>query len=116
AVTNCLDSEDSTKYFDYNKNCSLSCYPTSPSPPRLPSLLTTSVEKNPTTSIHHRSSNLMKLRKLKRSYSTSRKPIQNFVLAKKRNQCRSRAHYHHRTNYADRVSQEVGGKRLRTTC
>ncbi|TNN10343.1 Transcriptional adapter 2-beta, partial [Schistosoma japonicum] len=61
AVTNCLDSEDSTKYFDYNKNCSLSCYPTSPSPPRLPSLLTTSVEKNPTTSIHHRSSNLMKL-------------------------------------------------------
>ncbi|KAK4469403.1 hypothetical protein MN116_006959 [Schistosoma mekongi] len=109
------DPKDSTKYLDPNKNCSLPCSPTSPSP-RLPPLLTTSVDKSSATSIHHRSSNMMKLRKLKRSYGTLRKPIQNFVLANKRNQYRSRVHYHHHINYANRVSQKVGCKRLRATC
>ncbi|CAH8499546.1 unnamed protein product, partial [Schistosoma intercalatum] len=109
AVTDCVVCEDSSSRFDLYKNSS-SCSSTSTSPPPPPPSTPIS-KKSSTSSVHHRLSNFVKLRKLKRSFSTTtRKPVHNFA-SNKRNQYRSFAHYNNhnlrRINFANRINQKI---------
>ncbi|CAH8524780.1 unnamed protein product [Schistosoma rodhaini] len=116
-VADCVVREDSSSRFDLYKNLSSLCSSTSTSPLLPPS--TSPVSKKSTASfVHHRLSNFMKLRKLKRSFSTtSRKPVHNFA-SNKMNQYRSFAHYNNynlrRLNFANRINQKISCKRTQT--
>ncbi|CAH8482450.1 unnamed protein product [Schistosoma turkestanicum] len=116
AMTDYLIHENLPDHFDLNKNSSTSCSSTSVSPPPPPS--TSPVSKNSSTFVDHRLSNFVKLRKLKRSHSTTtRKAVHNFTSIKK-NQYRSFAHYNHRNlrriNFNNRANQKINCKRTRT--
>lgn len=114
SVADCVVREDSSSRFDLYKNLSSLCSSTSTSPLLPPS--TSPVSKKSTASfVHHRLSNFMKLRKLKRSFSTTtRKPVHNFA-SNKMNQYRSFAHYNNynlrRLNFANRINQKISCKR-----
>lgn len=115
-MTDCVVREDSSSRFDLYKNSS-SCSSASTSPPPPPPSTPIS-KKSSTSSVHHRLSNFVKLRKLKRSFSTTtRKPVHNFA-SNKRNQYRSYAHYNNhnlrRINFANRTNQKISCKRTRT--
>ncbi|CAI2726499.1 unnamed protein product [Schistosoma spindalis] len=117
-VTDCVVREDSSSRFDLYKNPSSSCSSTSTSPPPPPPSTSPISKKSTTSSVHHRLSNFIKLRKLKRSFSTNtRKLVHNFA-SNKMNQYRSFAHYNNhnlrRINLANRINQKINCKRTRT--